>query len=653
MSDSSTPSLPELLGSQPASNKRRRRRRSHRNRLVKFFQRFSTKYDWRISLLMGVGVTAAIILMALILSLNARDRVDNSWRSLDRIWQTISSKPGTELTLSDFERLHAAVQDLNSSLSGAKTQTAFLRPFKFANGDLATGLEVLDASQQLVMASDEMLSGMQPVMFFLTQGGEDETVTTQISSGERVVELLDLGRGRFLSAQQRLDNAKQQIDDLDLNKVSSDMLVTLDDLSAYYRQLNDINNMMLESPDLLIGALGLEETQTYLVLSQNNDELRPSGGYISTYGWITVRNGRIEDYNYNPTTATSPNPPPDALAGEVVIPDWWIQYQNPIYAAWDSSWSPDFPTTAQMAAWYYDNGGNPQSPVDGVIAIDIAGFEYILKGLGSVTVEGYDEVVSPATFREVVYKIRAEGEGDRPHKAFLSALYRQILKDWQSVDPEKNLDIRGGLLSALQEKHIMIYFTDTDLNQAIDVLGWSGLQKDGADNDYLMVVDANLGNKANHSVLRQLTYDTEILADGSLNSQVAISYDYSARVAENDPAVHPEHGPLNYRSLLQVFVPVNSTLTESNNLRFAPTVVGTTTHTSFVSQIGIDYNQNERFSFAYTTPQIVEEVGPYRRYKLILQKQPGTLNESVNVQITLPEGAAIIHTSPSPVASYQ
>lgn len=653
MSEMQPNPLPDLLESQQVYRHKRRRRRSSRYRFFKRLKKQLTRYDWRISLLMIGGVIAAVVMSGLILSLNARDRVDNSWNSLDRIWSSIGEKSGADLTLSDFDRLHNAVTDLEGSLSSAKKQTAFLRPFTFANANLDTGLHALDAAQQLSMAADNMLTGMQPTMFFLTEGQGQETVTTQISSGERVVELIGLGRGQFLSAQTHLEQADNIIASLKLDKVSPQMLVTINGLTKYRQKLSDINSMLLDSANLLTAAFGLDGTKSYLILSANNDELRPSGGYISTYGWMTVRNGRIEDYSYNPTTATSPNPPSTSLASNVDVPGWWIQYQEPITAAWDGSWYVDFPSTAKMAAWYYDNGGNPESPVDGVIGIDITGFEYILQGLGSVTVPDYNEVVTPENFREMVYKYRAEKSGgDLLHKRFLVALYNQILTDWQTASQDTDVKIRGALLRALDEKHIMIYFTDAQLNQAINVLNWSGIQKSGANNDYLLAAEANLGNKANHSVIRQFTYDVEIMPDGSLHSRTSIDYDYSARVAEKDPAVRPENGSLNYRSLLQVFAPANSTLTGTDKLSFAPTVVPTPTYTAFVTQIGIDYNQSDRFQFSYTTPPLVEKIGRYRVYKLVMQQQPGTPGESVNVQITLPKGTTIVHTSPAAAASY-
>lgn len=651
MPDPEASPLPTLLDAPEEifREKRRRRRRSRRRWYRRLLRRFG-HYNWRVLLLMAITIPAAIAMGALILSINARTRVQNSWESLDRIWTTVGRKSGAELTLADFEHLQAGVRDLNASLSGARRQTLFLRPFTRLSGDLQTSFNMLDAAQELSLAADNLLTGLRPALFFLTHGEEKERVATQFSSGERMVELLSLGRGRFTRAGQHLDAAKAIIDRLDPTKVSPDLLATVDGLESIYTLLTDIERVLLSSPELLTAALGLDETQTYLILAQNNDELRPAGGYISTYGWMTVRNGRVLEYDYRPTTPNSPNPPPRTLADQVQIPSWWIPYQQPIYAAWDSSWSPDFPTTARMAAWFYDNGGNPRSPVDGVIGIDLVAFEYILGELGSIYVPDYGVTVDASNFRETVYTIRAASEGE--HKEFVAAVYRQIFDDWQQVDEDKSVEIRGALLKALLEKHILLYFTDDSLNDAVRVLGWLGDQKPAQTHDYLLVADANLGNKANRSVLRQFTYDVTIQDDGSLSSRLAVVYDYSARVAEKDPAVAPEHGDLDYRSLVQVFVPAQSTLNETNNLPAEPVVVPSETHTTFVARASVDYNHSERYQFLYTTPPLVTQEGPYYRYKLLVQKQPGTLGEPINVQITLPAGARTVYTDPQAATSY-
>jgi hypothetical protein len=603
-----------------------------------------------------VSATLTVVVGALVLTTDANNRVQSSLTSLNRVIEIVTGKPGTELTLTDFERLQASVRDLERNLSTARQQVAFLQPLASLNLDLEITLEALEAAQELALAANDMLEGAQPTLFFLVAGDDTETVVAQISSGERVVELLHIGGSRFVSAGAHLDQAQSLIDDLDLTGISSGLLLQIEGLSGTYDQLREINSLLLVAPDLLTTALGLNDQQSYLILAQNSDEIRPSGGYISTYGWMTVRNGRILDYNYNPTTTTSPNPPRSDLASQIAIPDWWLQYSESIYTAWDGSWHADFPSTAELAKWYYDNGDNPSSPVDGVIAIDIVGFEYLLQAMESVVVPDYQVIITPENFREVVYNIRAFGEGERPHKRFVADVYQQIFDDWQNVDrdTDKSTNLLGATLQALQEKHIMLFFADDGLNKAVDQLGWSGRQAAAIDHDYFMMVDANLGNKSNRSIVRQLTYDVTIQSDGSLQSRASISYDYPSRLADEDPAIDPlYHGPIDYNNLLQLFVPANSEIVETNNLQTAVEQIETGNHTTFVSRLRVDYDNSERVQFTYNTPVLVDQFGPYRRYRLLLQKQPGTLAETVSVQVTLPPDAQTVSTTPAPVATFQ
>lgn len=634
--------------------KRRHHRQSSGPRWLRKLRKQVRRFPFRRALLVVFGVLAVLTVVGVALAADAQTRVSTSITSLDRVLNTIRSKPGTELTLADFDRLQASVTDLNRTLAAADRQTFFLRPLIRVSADAQAQLALLDIGQDLVGAGQDMLTGLEPTLFFLVGGQSEDAVISQISSGERVVELLGLGRGRFLSAVERLDRADAELSSLDLNVLTPDALLMFQQLQQTHQELVSVGNLLLSAPDLLTTALGLRDEQTYLVLAQNSDELRPSGGYLSSYGWMVMRNGRIVDYEYSATTTTSPNPPPSNVEMPFEIPDWWFRFRQPIYAAWDGSWSPDFPTTAEMAIWFYNAGQNPHAPVTGAISIDIVGFQTILSALGEIEVPGFDVTVDSANFRDVIYEIRAEGEGDLPHKQFLADLYQQIFEEWQSVDDvETNSALLGAMLQSLQEEHIMLHFSDPVLNESVERLGWSGSQGSGVDTDYLMAVDANLGNKSNHSVIRQLTYDAEIDQAGTVNGRVTVSYDYPASLADNDPAVDPEHhGPLDYRTLLQVITPAGTDAIQSTDTEQPFRVVDQPEHTLITSLLTVPYDQAARVQYAYVTPALVEDFGPYQRYRLHIDKQPGTSGESISVQLALPPTASTVSIYPVPAASY-
>ncbi len=634
--------------------KKRRRSRSHRPRWQRRLRRLGSRTLLRNLALIAVSIVAVVAVIAAALITATNNRVETTLGNLNRIAISLQSRPGTELTLNDVNRLDAGLNDLADALGSAQRLAGLVRPVAGVNRDLAATLTNLDAASELVSAARQMLTGLEPTIFLLVAGEDDQSIVTQISAGERVVELLRLGRGRFVAAADDLASSRARLEGLDLNGVSPNLILNVETALNTQQQLEQFNQILLNSPEMLTSALGLAGETTYLVLAQNNDELRPSGGYISTYGWLTLRNGRVTDYSFSPTTATSPNPPDAPLPG-VEIPEWWIAYSEPVYAAWDGSWYADFPSTADLALQYYNAGGNPKSPVAGVIGIDISGFELIMDALGSVNLPEYDMVVTPANFRAVTYDIRAFGEGETPHKQFVAALYRQIMTDWQAAGSNSDVSARllGALVRAVQEKHIMVYFSDPQLSQAVDMLGWSGAQTAAASQDYLLVADANLGNKSNRSILRQITYDVELLADQSADGRLSVDYDYSAQVADLDPAIDEAyHGPLDYTNLLQVFVPEGSTLAAADGFIVQPQVVESSGHAVFISRLVVPYDSAEHFQFEYQIPEVVESLGAYQRYRLLVQKQPGTLAQPVTVQVRLPSGASLISASPTPAASY-
>lgn len=651
MEDNSTVST----SSAPQPAKQLRKKNSGPRWLRRLRRRFLGRLPLTRIIIIFVVFVLIISIGALVFVTDATNRINTSLANLERVVSSVSSRMESGLTLNDFDRLQSSLSDVISTLGSVQRQTGGLRPILSIDNNLQSTLDAIDIVQELARSAREMLNGLQPTLFFLLGRDGSDPAVIQVSAGERLVELLRIGRPSFINAQAHLQNASRFTAAVDISTLSMDALLQFESLQAYHTQLESLQSLLMTAPDLLTLALGLDGDRNYLILSQNSDELRPSGGYVSTYGWLTVRRGRIIDYGYSPTTASSPNPPPDTRANEIDIPSWWINYARPAYAAWDGSWSPDFPTTAQMAMWFYNNGNNPGSPVDGVIAIDIVAFEYILQALRQVTVPEYGIAVNTSNFRDVVYDIRAFGEGDSPHKQFLAALYRQIFADWQATasDPQKNSAILTALLRGLQEKHIMFSLADENINDALSLLGWDGKQHEAAEHDYLLVVDANLGNKSNSSIRRQIIYDVEIQPDQSVISYTTVLYDYPASIASSDPAVNEEyHGRLDYNNLLQVYVPVGSMLTETTGGIVGTSQVHNPTNSQFIGRLTVPFDSSERVRFSYVSPDVVQSVGEFERYRLLVQKQPGMRSEIVNIQVTLPSDAQVVSTTPKAVASY-
>lgn len=639
----------------PEPRRRVRRRKRKGGIFRKILKRFGIRrrVSGIIVALLSITVAAVVIYAALVV--DSLSGINSAITELERILTGIEGDSAASISLNDYERLAEGVENVDKSLEISQNRLILMRPFQTIHPNVDVALRSLDIARALTGSADTMLAGLRPAVFYLVSGDEPDTAIAQISSGDRLVELLDIGRNQFARAQTELDAAKAMLDVLPVESASLDIIRMTERLGDFYGQVSSINSVLIDSTNLLNVVLGLDGDKNYLVLAVNSDELRPSGGFLSTWGWFKVRNGRIVEYDYSASTVDSPVSPAADMGNTLGIPNWWIQYRQPIYAAWDGSWHADFPSTAEMAMWYYNNGSNINAPVDGVLSFDIYAFEYILAALGEVELDEYRVSVTAENFRQLVYDIRAFSSGIEPHKAFVAAIYTKIMSDWQeaSRDPERNTLILNALLRAVQEKHVMVHLADDGLNHAIDMLGWSGSQRTEPANDYLMVVDSNLGNKSNRSVIRDLTYDVTLLDDGDLSKRLTIAYEYPAELADNDPAVDPEfHGRIDYATMVQIYGPPDSEVVEAPSDISFP--IESELHdlwlvsTAFI----VPYNDSRRIQFTYDSPAVWERFGRYGRYRLIIQKQPGTRGDAVTVQITLPPETQVVESNPPFTTTY-
>jgi len=122
------------------------------------------------------------------------------------------------------------------------------------------------------------------------------------------------------------------------------------------------------------------------LLFQNNLELRPSGGYLGNFGILKVKNGQvvsleIHDTNIFDGFGRIKTEPPQPIKDYLKIDNWQMR---------DANWSPDFPTSAQQAEYFYKLQGG-QEEFDGIIGINAALLPDLLKLTGPVYLEKFDK----------------------------------------------------------------------------------------------------------------------------------------------------------------------------------------------------------------------------------------------------------------------
>ena len=361
--------------------------------------------------------------------------------------------------------------------------------------------------------------------------------------------------------------------------------------------------------------------KTFMVLFQNNMEIRPGGGYIGSFGIVKIKNGKVGEMQVHdlsnfdgriPDTQIPPYPMQETLN----IKSWKLR---------DSNFSPDFVANAKKAEYFYKLG-NGEENLDGVIGITANVLTSFLKATGPVQIEGYpgtyaDEnaIVSLEYQVEKAYWEQGIKKGDR--KSVMNDLGKEIIKKVFNLSASQKIELMKIILLDLEKKDIQIYFKDKNLQERIEKSGWDGEVDSSWKNDYLMISDANMGAlKSDYYVKRSFEYFVDFSKDAP-TANLKITYQHTAQ--EKDWMTK------DYLDYLRVYVPDGSWLIDSKNTgdmkfesEFGKKVFG--------SLIKIPLGEIKTIEFTYTLPKELKD----GKYDLKIQKQAGINDVPVKIHVT-------------------
>lgn len=383
---------------------------------------------------------------------------------------------------------------------------------------------------------------------------------------------------------------------------------------------------VLEQAPYLLGVKG---ERTYLLLFQNDKELRPTGGFITAYSIIKVKDGKFDsvsssDIYHLDDKLNSKIPAPEPIKKYLpLVPYWYLR---------DMNLSPDFKISMDT---FFENYKKTNSPkVDGIIAVDTKIAVDILRVIGQIGVPGFGNFSADEDPRcacpVVIYELESFADVVGPiiwaddlggkiiykppnsdnRKAILGPLMNSLLANSMGQPKEKIPELFEAGFNALLEKHVLFYFGEGEVQKAMESFNLAGRIKE-YDGDYLHVNDANFaGAKSNLYAQEEVSLKVDKTKDGTTNT-LTIKY--------KNPQKHDGwlNGP--YRDWVRVYVPKGSKLLDSTGSDVQVETNEDLNKTVFEGFFTLRPEGVIELTFKYTTP-----VKFKNGYKLLLQKQSGT-----------------------------
>lgn len=392
----------------------------------------------------------------------------------------------------------------------------------------------------------------------------------------------------------------------------------------------------LQITSVLPQLLGMNGPVTYLVLVQNNHELRGTGGFITGVGILKVERGRVADLTFSDSYAVDnlnvPHPPTPPQMQKYMKAD--------LLFLRDANWSPDLPTSARTIDAIYTRDQGVQ--VDGIVTVDLRAVELVIGALGQVEVEGLD---TPITSQNVVAVIKQLwgttptgdqrdniGEWWRTRKDFMPLIAEAIL-DKLKTGRFNYFAMVGAAQKSMAERAVQIWMREPAVQAQVHAWGWSGGLLPQASADYVALVDTNVGfNKVDAVVRRSLDYRVYWLDGPSKPAtvQATVTYEHTQPVPGLERCVIEAVYGENYDDMtercyfdfVRLYAPRGSELisiqgVESDSVISRSGEAGTQTFGGFFS---LPPGRTHKVTFTYRLPAAIQQAG----YRLVFQRQSGS-----------------------------
>lgn len=378
-------------------------------------------------------------------------------------------------------------------------------------------------------------------------------------------------------------------------------------------------------------ASGYPEERTYLILLQNNSELRPTGGFIGTYGIMKVKDGSIvsietdDIYNLDKNMATNIEPP--APIKKYMRRDEWLLR--------DANWDPDFAITGKRVIDFYNLEGG-QEKIDGVIAITPIFIEFLLDLVGPVYVEGVEfkteDFVKTLEYEVEMNYYKQGAVGNR--KDIIGVLTKALIEKLFDVPKERWADLGGAIEDGLRQKQILVYYVNPGMQEVFSAANWTGEMKDYY-GDFIMLVDANLAALKTDLVMQKdLSYTVYQDQNNNLIAKLNAKYTNTGDFS---------WWSTRYRTYTRLYAPQGSRLIRASGMMANDKIQGGgegrvdiyNEHgkTVFGAFISIEPKQTGELVFEYQLPDYIKELYYRNLYNLYIQKQPGTYANPISISL--------------------
>jgi len=540
----------------------------------------------------------------------------------------------------DLDKIKEDIVTLKTQIASIETsykKFAWTKHLPIIKNYYNDGQQVLIIANEGIDTGEILIQAIEPYKDFLgikgTSTSSEQTTEDRITflteSVENLIPYLDQIESKITTMQEaanKIDASRypEELKGYTLKPTIIKLQESISDVQKYVKNGKPILSK-------ISWLLGKDSSRQFLLLFQNNGELRPTGGFWTAFGLIKVDNGKITPLGSSDIYALD-----SIINSKIEAPRAIKAYHIDVnyYYVRDMNISPDFPTSIELFLKYYKQA-YPKNNVDAVIALDLNVLTDMVKVLGQVGVSGWGNFSAEPDSRcdgcpNIVYQL--EELADKPksyvdtnRKGFLGPIMNSLLSNAMGAEKSKIGPLAQAMFTDINQKHIMFYFPDEEMQKAAELANIAGvITQTDTNTDYFHLNDANMASaKSNLFITQEIKHEITT-KNGTVNHKISITYT-NPTVASN---CNLEKGDLclnaaNYRDWFRFYVPTGSTLIKMTGSEVEPVQYEELGKQVFEGFYGDKYPLNAKSS-SKVTVEYTSSVAASKDYSLLLQKQPGT-----------------------------
>jgi len=457
---------------------------------------------------------------------------------------------------------------------------------------------------------------------------------------------------RLQTAVLTLDKMLSRIDPISKNIESSRLLIEKinpdrypkkignkairENIIALKEQFHGISSLFVDAKPLikkLPEIMGADKEKTYLVLFQNDKERRATGGFLTFYTVFKVNQGKLtidrsgDIYSIDEDIASHPTAPREILTYHKDVSRFYIR---------DSNISPDFVESVKLFEGLYEKSGSKVS-YDGIIALDSKILVDMLTIFGDTDVSGLTfsaQLDKRCDCPQVIYQLfdivdRPVGYVKENRKGIMGELMYELFYRALRFSPSRYWGtLAQTMYENLQEKHIILNFKDSSIQNSVEKLNFAGKINDYK-GDYLHINNVNFaGAKSNMFVSE--TIETETVFEGNGISRI-VTVDYKNPYPHSD--CNLERGGLclnaTLRNWVRLYVPKGSVLKSFKGSLKKVQQYDDLGKTVFEGYLEVIPKGKAQIVVSYALPESISK----NNYSLLVEKQAGVESQEIKVDI--------------------